>query len=248
MSKHKYIKRNIIDIKNLYKGNDCTIFTLSTALGISYDFARIILQRFDKTKDSLLQEKSRTKTEMSYTSNVIEINEVFFDKVSIEDITLQQFTEENNIGDFVVLIKGHTFVIHNGFVIDRQQNSMRINITHVYKVNKEKSDVIVKQLMTNLELTDEHINENFLSKELSREMTLSDVKKEELYLMNNKKWNPKTTGVDIKYFNKNFNLNKRRVKLIGINTRKRFPVIFQDIDEGYIIEAAYSTLNEMINI
>lgn len=101
--------------------------------------------------------------------------------------------------------------------------------------------------MLNLNLTDEHINESYLNEELAKEMTLDDVKKEELYLMNNKKWNPKTTGIDIKYFNKNFKLNKRRVKLIGINTRKKFPVIFQDIDEGYIIEAAYSTLNEMIN-
>ena len=158
-----YIKHSPerITIKG-YKKDDCTINAIGTALGISYDLARKILQTgvYYNGEFTFVKSNPRTKEAFSQRHHVKRIcealsldrNVYISDKELMQrkkgiyknnnDNSLKKFAECNPEGIFIVLVHSHLVTVINGKIIDTWDSSKSVvEIAYRIDVNKARETI-----------------------------------------------------------------------------------------------------------
>ncbi|HHT96497.1 MAG TPA: hypothetical protein GXZ90_01210 [Clostridiales bacterium] len=161
-----YIKHSParITIKG-YRHDDCTINAIGTALGLSYDLSRKILQTgiYYNGEFTFVKSKPRTKKQFTQKYHVKRMcNALSIDKyVYISDdliikhkqkksypktnFTLAKFAEDNQVGIFLILTRNHLASVIDGKIVDTWNSSSK-TIEIAYKVDIEHSREVIKEL------------------------------------------------------------------------------------------------------
>lgn len=172
-----------------YKRNNCTINAIGTALGISYDLARKILQTGVYYNGEFTFVKSNPRTKMAFTkrSHVKRICEalsldrnVYITDEELrqrrmkgirknpDDNSLKRFAECNPEGIFIVLVRSHLVAVINGKIIDTWDSSDRaVEIAYRIDVNEARETIaeLAKFYRMN---SKEHLLDNHIEKILNK--------------------------------------------------------------------------------
>lgn len=187
-----YIKHSPERIKiKGYKRDDCTVNAIGTALGISYDLSRKILQTgiCDSEEFKFLKRNPRTKNEfikrqhvkkicakLSVDRNVYisdaELNRIYQTTENdnhdskFKNNTLAKFAECNPDGIFIVLVKNHLTAVINGKIVDTWDSSKRA-VEVAYRVDVEKARDVIADLAKFYRMNSKkHINDTHLSTQI----------------------------------------------------------------------------------
>lgn len=166
-----------------YKRNDCSINALGSALGISYDLARKVLQTavyVKKGEISFLKKRPRTKSELSSKRNVIQVCEAICEDRAVftapkskacssrrakhlghRDNSVGKFAKSNASGIFILLTDTHMLTVIDGKVIDTW-DSTDLVVEIAYRVNIDKARQSIANLAKFYKLASEsHMIETF---------------------------------------------------------------------------------------
>lgn len=164
-----YIKHSPkkISIKG-YKKDDCTINSIGTALGVSYDLSRKILQtgyyyegQFSFAKNEYLPKKyfmqrphvKRICEALSVNKTIYMSDEEVMNKEEFRrknsknkrEYLVRDFAKENKEGIFIVLATKHLVTIIDGKILDTWDSGEK-EVEVVYEVNLEKARETIKAL------------------------------------------------------------------------------------------------------
>ena len=153
-----------------YVNNDCTINSIGTALGISYDLARKLLQTGvykNKGEIDFYRRGPRTKVEFSMRSNVVRICEAISQDKNVfiteeerrqrlrlskqvrglgnSDNSVAKFAKHNSKGVFILLAHGHLITVINGIVVD-SIDSTNMAVEIAYRINVKQARNVIKEL------------------------------------------------------------------------------------------------------
>lgn len=179
-----YIKHSPerITIKG-YERDDCTINAIGTALGLSYDLSRKILQTgiYYNGQFSFIKSNPRTKNEFIQRHHVkricealsVDRNIYISDKELLErkakdscrynkENSLKKFADSNPKGVFIVLVHCHLVAIVNGQIIDTWDSSKR-EVEIAYRVDVDKAREMIAELAKYYKMdSDKHILEEHI--------------------------------------------------------------------------------------
>ena len=185
-----YIKHSPerITIKG-YKRDDCTINAIGTALGLSYDLSRKILQtgvyyngQFSfiksnpRTKDAFTQRHhvKRICEALSIDRNVYISDEELRERKArssyryTKDNSLKRFADSNPEGVFIVLVHCHLVAIIDGKIIDTWDSSKRA-VEVAYRVDVDQARKTIAELAKYYQMSsDEHILEEHIESILNK--------------------------------------------------------------------------------
>lgn len=158
-----------INIKGYVK-HDCTVNAIGSALGISYDLARKLLQTGiykEKGEIDFYESKPRTKLQFSQRFNVVQICEAISEDKNMfiteeerkqklrnsryskglgtKENCVGRFAETNPKGVFILLVKGHLLAVVNGNVIDTWDSS-KLAVEVAYRVDIKKARNIIANM------------------------------------------------------------------------------------------------------
>lgn len=150
------INPKIINVAEVYVNNDCTVKTLSTSLRVTYDFAKLILQQFYPYNLELKLSKKRTKLEFSMITNVRMIYDSLFELIGTGG-NLHEVLNLYPEGEFVAIVKGHTFFIKDKVVYDSISTELGTPIEYLYRVDKiEKLQTMMSKIISSWGITPMH--------------------------------------------------------------------------------------------
>lgn len=158
-----------INIKG-YNKDDCSINALGSALGISYDLARKVLQTsvyMEKGKISFFKKNPRTKSKFSSKGNIIQVLEsisedraIFISKeqkleelnrtgsphhLGTEDNNVNKFAQSNPNGVFILLVNKHLLTVIDGKIIDTWDSS-KLAVEVAYRIDRKKARKTIADL------------------------------------------------------------------------------------------------------
>lgn len=173
-----YIKHSPerITIKG-YKRDDCTINAIGTALGISYDLARKILQTgiYYNGEFTFAKSNPRTKEAFMQRHHVKRICEalsidrnVYISDEELSDNSLKRFAECNPEGIFIVLVRSHLVAVINGKIIDTWDSSGRA-VEIAYRIDMNEARETIAELAKFYRMnSEEHLLDNHIEKILNK--------------------------------------------------------------------------------
>lgn len=163
-----------------YKRDDCTVNAIGSALGLSYDLARKILQtgKYYNGEFTFAKSKPRTKLQFTERNHVKRIcaalsvdSNVYISDEQLSKLngraprrtknnTLAKFAEDNPNGIFIVLVKGHLTTVIDGKIIDRWDSSQKV-VEIVYRIDVNKARNTIAELASFYRMdSQEHILRN----------------------------------------------------------------------------------------
>lgn len=159
-----------------YKRNDCTMNAIGSAVGISYDLARKVLQTaiFSPRKEmSFVKSKPRTKAQFTGRGHVKRLAQALsVDKIEyISDMdilahykkpkagapTLKEFANEYNKGIYLVLVKAHLVTVIDGAIVDTWYSGERI-VEVAFEIEPKKAQKTIAEIAKFYRMdSDQHI-------------------------------------------------------------------------------------------
>lgn len=181
-----YIKHSPerITIKG-YKKDDCTVNAIGSAIGLSYDLSRKILQTavYYNGKFTFVKSKPRTKdsfTRRGHVKRVCEAlsvdNHIYITDSELRErmkskqhshvkgVKLRDFARSNNEGIYIVLVRGHLAAVINGKIVDTWDSGGR-EVEIAYKIDVDHARRTIADLAKFYRMDcDKHIKKDHVSK------------------------------------------------------------------------------------
>lgn len=110
--------------------NNCTVVALSTVLGIDYSKAKLFAEKRGN------RVRGRGLYDNQIEDMLFSLKSYHVEKVKLSGKTyLDSFCNNNDIGRFYVLVRGHALAVINGVIYDHSYKGKRV-IRKAYKISK----------------------------------------------------------------------------------------------------------------